>query len=100
MKIEDLNYIKNTLNWLLENNQEENPEHAFNTIYNSINKIDEAIDYAHSSSQLKEKEKISFGLWRIKCEDVQAFGKLWKYKNNIMSDDRLLQEYNKIKDSL
>lgn len=53
MKKEDLIYIKNTLNWLLENKQEENPEHAFNIIYNSINKIDEAINFTDSSTQLK-----------------------------------------------
>ena len=43
MTQDDLIYIKNTLTWLLENNREENPEHAFNITYNSINILEEAI---------------------------------------------------------
>lgn len=50
---------------------------------------------------LKDKKTISFGVWKIKCKDIEYIDiKLVKYKGNLMSYEELEKEYHKIKYTL
>ena len=50
---------------------------------------------------LKSKNSISFGVWKIKCKDIDYIDKkLVKYKGNLMSYEELEKEYHKIKHTL
>ena len=58
----------------------------------------EAINYSQCCKQLNDEKKLSFGLWRIKCKDVEAVNKdLWTYKGVLKNNDELKQIYNQVK---
>lgn len=50
---------------------------------------------------LKGKKAMSFGVWKMKCKDIEYIDrKLLKYKGNLMSYEELEKEYHKIKHTL
>lgn len=50
---------------------------------------------------LKDKKAMSFGIWKMKCKDIEYIDrKLVKYKGHLMSYEDLEKEYYKIKHTL
>ena len=50
---------------------------------------------------LKDKKAMSFGIWKMKCKDIEYIDrKLVKYKGHLMSYEDLKKEYYKIKHTL
>ena len=50
---------------------------------------------------LKGKKAMSFGVWKMKCKDIEYIDrKLVKYKGHLMSYEELEKEYHKIKHTL
>ena len=77
MTEQDLNYIKDTLTYLIENNKDENPEHSFNTAYTSIKILEKAINYTHCCKSDSELLKVG---------KVKEF---WQFKNSYLIDKQL-----------
>ena len=57
MKTQELNYIKTTISWLLENGDFEDSETSYNTAMNSIDILEEAINYTRCCETFKEDRK-------------------------------------------
>ena len=50
---------------------------------------------------LKGKKAMSFGIWKMKCKDIEYIDRnLVKYKGHLMSYEDLEKEYYKIKHTL
>ena len=52
MKTQELNYIKTTISWLLENGDFEDSETSYNTAMNSIDILEEAISVTRCCTEL------------------------------------------------
>ena len=69
-----------------------------------INELEEhleAITVTSCCKTLKDKNKMSFGVWRMKCKEIEYIDKkLVKYKGNLISYETLEKEYHKIKHTL
>ena len=55
MKLEQLEDIKSTITWLLENGSFIDLETSYNSATNSVNTLDEAINYIRCCETLKDK---------------------------------------------
>tara|TARA_R110000868_G_scaffold404156_1_gene682049 strand:+ start:563 stop:799 length:237 start_codon:yes stop_codon:yes gene_type:complete len=53
MTEQDLEYIKNTIDYMLNNSRHKNHEHVYNNASNSINKLEKAIEVIRCSTELK-----------------------------------------------
>ena len=63
--------------------------------------LDQLCDLYSVVKSLKGKKAMSFGIWKMKCKDIEYIDrKLVKYKGNLMSYEELEKEYNKIKHTL
>ena len=64
MDLKELENSKKTIDWLLQNGDFKDTETAYNIAINSINTIDEAINFIHSSLHVKDKNIMTFCEWR------------------------------------
>lgn len=63
LELEQLEDIKSVIIWLLENGSFIDLETSYNSAMNSVNTLDEAINYIRCCETLKNKEETAFDLW-------------------------------------
>ena len=86
MTEQDLEYIKNTIDYMLNNSRHKNHEHVYNNASNSINKLEKAIEVMHSCKSDSElliafaEWKEYNGKWETHEQQVKNF--LKEYKSN------------------
>jgi hypothetical protein len=77
-KLKDLEDSKQTIDWLLQNGDFKDTETAYNIAMNSINRLDEAINYIHSCKQLCEcggNERIALDCTMKPCKHPKYYKK-------------------------
>lgn len=109
MNIEEENkakefYIKsdiNAIHTLRTNMVEINYLDMLKLMHSYSTEVVKKMNYMRSSLQLKGKKKMSFGIWKTKCKDIEYIDfKTLKYKGELMNYEQLEKEYRKIKHTL
>ena len=94
MKTQELNYIKTTISWLLENGDFEDSETSYNTSMNSIDILEEAISVTRCCTELKTiNEPLPYAEWKANLKMQKIEETIFKIGNDYKTMDDLLDMY-------